>query len=90
MTAAVKWCIGHGILKQFLEANASEVVNMLLGEWNFEDCVRVRAREAREEGIEEGLERGIMSLSEFGMPPEQIAKALKLPQNKVLQYLGRQ
>jgi hypothetical protein len=59
MTAAVKWCIGHGILKQFLEANASEVINMIFGEWNMEDCVRVRTREAREEGIEEGLERGL-------------------------------
>jgi predicted transposase YdaD len=69
-------------------------MGFLFGEWNFEDCVRVRAREAREEGIEEGLERGmergIMNLSEFGMPAEQIARALKLPQNKVLQYLGRQ
>jgi hypothetical protein len=88
MTAAVKWCIAHDILKQFLEANASEVVNMLLGEWNIEDCVRVRAREAREEGREEGLKKGIINLSEFGMLPEQIAKALKLPQTKVLQYLG--
>jgi integrase len=90
MTAAIKWCIRHGILKQFLEANASEVINMIFGEWNFEDCVRVRAQEAREEGIERGIERGVMNLFEFGMLPEQIAQALKLPQNKVLQYLGRQ
>jgi hypothetical protein len=49
MTAAVKWCIEHDILKQFLEANASEVINMLLGEWKYEDWVAVREREARED-----------------------------------------
>jgi predicted transposase YdaD len=32
---------------------------MIFGEWNMEDCVRVRTREAREEGIEEGLEKGL-------------------------------
>jgi hypothetical protein len=52
MTAAVKWCIEHGILKQFLEANASEVINMLLGEWRYEDWVAVREHEAQEKGSE--------------------------------------
>jgi hypothetical protein len=62
-------------------------MGFLVGEWNIEDCVRVRAREAREEGLEKGLEKAIekglqkniMNLSELGMLPEQIAKALKLP-----------
>jgi hypothetical protein len=59
MTAAVKWCIGHDILKQFLESNASEVINMLLGEWKYEDWVAVREREAQEEGWTRGLEKGL-------------------------------
>jgi hypothetical protein len=29
---------------------------ILSGEWNIEDCVRVRAREAREEGLERGID----------------------------------
>jgi hypothetical protein len=67
---------------------------MIFGEWSIDDLVAVREREAREDGIERGIEKGIekgvINLSEFGMLPEQIAKALKLPQNKVWQYLGRQ
>jgi hypothetical protein len=63
MTAAVKWCIEHDILKQFLEANASEVINMLLGEWKYEDWVVVREREAREDEREKtarnALARGL-------------------------------
>jgi hypothetical protein len=74
MTAAVKWCIEHDVLKKFLEANASEVVNMLLGEWNLEDCVRVRAREAREEGIEEGLERTARNALKEGFPIEAVQR----------------
>jgi hypothetical protein len=74
MTAAVKWCIKHGILKQFLEANASEVINMIFGEWNFEDCVRVREREAREDGIEKGIERTARNALREGATVEFVQK----------------
>jgi DNA-binding CsgD family transcriptional regulator len=32
------------------------------------------------------MEKGIKDLTEYGMSPDQIAKALKLPLDKVLQY----
>jgi len=50
MEKAVKWCIANNILKQFLETNSSEVINMLFDEWKLEDALVVE----REEGIEEG------------------------------------
>jgi predicted transposase YdaD len=63
---------------------------MLLGEWNFEDMVRVREREAREDGLEQGLGKAAKNLFEYGMTPEQVAQALKMPMDTVLQYRGRQ
>jgi hypothetical protein len=56
--AAVKYCISHGILKEFLELHSSEVFNMLFTEWNWDDALAVRFEEGVEEGIEKGIEKG--------------------------------
>jgi uncharacterized protein YnzC (UPF0291/DUF896 family) len=58
MTEAVRWCIGHNILKDFLELHGSEVVNMLITEWNWDAFITVREREAQEIGREEGEKKG--------------------------------
>jgi len=50
---AIEYCIEKDILKDFLETHASEVINMLLTEWNLDEAVDV----AREEGYEEGREK---------------------------------
>ena len=55
---AVKFCSKHDILKEFLEIHGSEVLNMLLEEWNMEDAKEVWQEEAREEGRREGLFEG--------------------------------
>ena len=52
--AAVKYCIGNNILKDFLKNHGSEVINMSFLEYNFDDHMAV----IREEAIEEGLEKG--------------------------------
>ncbi|MDR0598009.1 MAG: hypothetical protein LBG14_05830 [Treponema sp.] len=80
--AAVKYCISRGILKEFLELHSSEVVNMLFTEWNWDDALAVRF----EEGREESLGETIKNLLEFGMNPEQISRALKLPPDAVKRY----
>jgi len=56
---AAYYCRNRGILKEFLEKNASEVLNMLLTEWNWDDALAVRFEEGLEEGREEGREEGI-------------------------------
>ena len=38
---AIKECIKEGILAEYLENNASEVINMLFQEWNWEDAKSV-------------------------------------------------
>ena len=53
MKKAVIYCRDHDILKEFLEANATEVLNMLMTEWNWEDAKQVWFEEGMEEGKEE-------------------------------------
>ena len=45
----LKFCQRHDILKEFLEIHASEVLNMLITEWNWDDAKEVWQEEAREE-----------------------------------------
>jgi hypothetical protein len=70
VTAAVKYCISHGILREFLELHSSEVFNMLFTEWNWDDALAVRFEEGREEGREEIARNALME----GLPAETIQK----------------
>ena len=56
--AAVKYCIEHDILKEFLKNHGSEVFNMLFDEISTEEIAAVRSEEAREDGLEKGREEG--------------------------------
>jgi hypothetical protein len=65
----IEYCKENNILKKFLEEHSSEVFNMLMTEWNWDDALKV-AREkgwedGREEGLEEGLEKGRQHFLEF-------------------------
>jgi len=46
---AIKYCKKHGILVEFLEQYAREVLSMLYTEWNMEDALAVAREESREE-----------------------------------------
>jgi hypothetical protein len=50
---AVKYCLEHDILKEFFFFFITEVMNMLITEWNWDDALAVRF----EEGLEEGMEK---------------------------------
>jgi len=65
--AAIKYCSRYAILKEFLEIHASEVLNMLLTEWNTEDALAVRFEEGMERGFEEGREKGMEEGVERGL-----------------------
>jgi predicted transposase/invertase (TIGR01784 family) len=80
---AVKDCIERNILKEFLETHATEVANMLITEWNWDDAFVMQREEGRQEGREEDVKR----LRKYGMLPEQIAEALELPLDTVHAYL---
>ena len=50
---AVKYCYKRGILKDFLKKHGSEVLSMLLTEWNTEDAKKVWYEDGREDGRED-------------------------------------
>ena len=55
---AIKECIEKGILADYLVRKGSEVVNMLLDEYDYETDIEVQREEAREEGRKQGREEG--------------------------------
>jgi hypothetical protein len=73
MKRAIRYCCEQDILKEFFEQNASEVVNMLMTEWNWDDALAVRY----EEGMEKGLEKG-RSEEAFGIAQKAIGKGLSV------------
>lgn len=56
---AIYYCRDHDILKEYLENKASEVLNMLITEWNWDDAKEVWQAEALEKGYEQGIEKGL-------------------------------
>jgi hypothetical protein len=70
-TEAVRSCIKDGILADFLEEHGSEVMNMLLEEWDWEEAKEVWREEAMEEGRNQ-----ILELVKQGYTAEQIEAKL--------------
>ena len=56
---AVKYCVEKNVLKDFLKAHGSEVVNMLFDNYDFDTYMAVVREDGREEGIAKGREEGI-------------------------------
>jgi len=82
--SAIDYCIKNNILKEYLEAHASEVINMLLGEWNQDEAIEVAREEGREDGLEEGEEIGMekerqyfLELLNQGLTIEEMRERLK-------------
>jgi hypothetical protein len=88
---AIKECIELGILAEYLKSNASEVSNMLLQEWNWEDAKAVWQREAKKDGIRLGEERGIRRGEERGEKrSDQKWKSVIAEQNALIAQLQAQ
>lgn len=56
---AVEECIRKGILAEYLRKKGSEVVNMLIAEYDYDMDIEVQREEAFEDGLERGLKRGL-------------------------------
>jgi len=84
ITPVIEYCIRNDILKDYLEAHASEVINMLTAEYDREMDIAVNRREAKEEGREEGLEEGMekgrqyfLELLNQGLSVDEIKERLR-------------
>jgi hypothetical protein len=102
LKAAMRYCREHDKLKEFLEQNASEVFNMLMTEWNWDDALAIRYEEGIEVGEERGLKKGeqkgrqegqeeerektIKQLLKFGNDEKLIAQMLELPLDEVKRF----
>jgi len=76
---AVQYCVEHNILKDFLEANSSEVFNMLTDDITIEEIADIRYEEGREQGIEMGIEKSqkyFLKLLDQGFSVEEIKQRL--------------
>jgi len=58
VTSAVKYCVEHGVLREFLKKHGSEVVNMLFEELSLEEIVAIRSEEAAEDAFVIGHAEG--------------------------------
>ena len=84
---AIKECIRQGILADYLTKRGSEVVNMLVAEYDYEMDIEVQREEAFEEGERLGRDKGeLLKLIELvvrklrkGDTAEQTAELLEEP-----------
>lgn len=59
VTKAVRVCIEQGILAEYLKERGSEVENMLIAEYNYEEDIAVQREEAYEDGVLDGIQKGM-------------------------------
>jgi len=78
VTSAVKYCVEHNVLKDFLEIHGSEVINMLFEDISIEEIAAIRYNEGREDGFEKGREDGREEGIEKGREDEKIIIARNL------------
>ena len=96
---AIEYGVEHDIMREFLEANGTEVCNMLLSGWNIDEALAVSKEEGYEDGFEAGERRGV----EYGekkkqeemirafqdvLSPEVIAEKIHVPVQYVLDILN--
>ena len=101
VTKAIRYCIAHDIMGEFLSKHGSEVENMLFTEWNMDEALAVTAEEARAEGEARGERRGLEKGERLGvkkairaldgvLSAEVIAEKLGLPLEYVQEILKKQ
>lgn len=81
LTHAVQRCIKEGILVEYLKQNSTEVINMLIADYDYDMDIKVQ----RQEAFEEAKYETAKNLFELNLNPEQIAKATSLPLEKIIE-----
>jgi len=92
VTNAIRYCIAHDVMGEFLSQNGSEVENMLFTEWNMEEALAVTAEEALAEGMARGKaeeKKNVIRALDGVLSPEVIAEKLDMPLAEVLAVLEK-
>ena len=86
---AVKYCIKNNILKTYLLKNESEVMSMILTEYDEELHNETLREEGREDGIEEGIKltKTVFTLHISGKSDEEISQITGIALEKVKKVL---
>jgi hypothetical protein len=82
MKQTIRYCLDHGILVEYLKLRGSEVENMLLTDWNWDDAKEVW----QEEADENRAKKDVQKLLKHGMTPEQLSNMLEMPLSDVVRY----
>ena len=94
--AAMRYCQENDIMRDFLEAHESEVIDMVNFEWNQKDFEEAIREDSWAQGVAHGREEGreaeqasfIMGMLKEKLPLETIARVSKLSVERI-QELGR-
>lgn len=82
---AIRECIAKGILAEYLREKGSEVINMLVAEYDYEMDIAVQREEAYEEGEKEGCLEALREILKYkGDIPEKLEEKLKQEDTKTL------
>ena len=90
LKAAIKYCQEHEILREFLEQHATEVISMLMTEWNMDEALQVRFEEGIEKGIEKRDEEFVKNALAEGLSLELIHKITGLDMETIRNIQARQ
>ena len=90
-TNAVKICIEKGILKEYLQRKAREVINMLVAEYDYDTDIAVQREEAGKIAFAQGISQGSRQkalktariLKQLGDSVQKIVQATGLTQEEV-------
>ena len=94
-TNAVKICIEKGILKEYLQRKAREVINMLIAEYDYDTDIAVQRQESLMIGLQQGIQQGFSNgsrqkaletakiLKQFGDSVQKIVQATGLTQEEI-------
>jgi hypothetical protein len=80
---AIRECKKRGIMTAYLESRGSEVLNMLLTEWNMEDALRVAREEERELGRLETSRANAARMKSDGLDIKLIVKYTGLKPDEI-------
>ena len=85
---AMRYCMEHDVMKEFLQEHESEVIDMVNFEWNQKDFEEAVREEGLAKGREEEKSAFILGMLKEKLPLETIARVSKMSVERI-QELGR-